>query len=220
MRWSLRLCAFALFVCAPAAVLADVHRTPLPEGQVPAHPGAPSGIPCDIRLGYDDGTDDSLDSGPTLGWYSDTGHQYLGVVFTAPPTVADYQVQSASFFADFWVESGLVEFHAFQFDDPSNETQASVNVTGGGTWEVEFVPPICIPAGGEFVVMLCPTLEGGWGVCGEDTSDPDGNSYFTDRECVPAVEFSYDLMIRACVTECGSVSTDLKSWGEIRADYR
>ncbi len=218
----LGLAAVALLGGVPAAESAGPHMTHIPPGHVPGEQGTAGGVPCDALLRYDDGTDDTLDYGPTLGWYSSTDYQYLGARFTVPATGSDYEVQSASFFADFWVEPGLVEIRARDFTNEDNETVESVNVTGAGTWEVEFATPICIPPGGDYYILLCPTLAGGWGVCGEDLSAPDNRSYWSfNGRCGPENEnTSSDLMIWSCVKICGTVSTTESTWGSIKTEYR
>lgn len=217
----LGLATVALLGGVSAVAYAGPHITYIPAGQTSAQPGGEGTVPCDIQLRYDDGSDDTLDYGPTLGWYSPTDHQYLAVRFTPPDTGTNYQVQSASFFADFWVAPGLVDIHAQEFDNANNETFGSVNVTGAGTWEVEFATPICIPAGKEYLILLCPPREGGWGVCGEDLSAPDSRSYWSLDRCGPVNQNdSADLMVWSCVTECGTVSTTESTWGSIKSGYR
>jgi hypothetical protein len=216
----LGLAAISFFVGASAVDAVGPHITQIPAGQTPAQPEGNGGEPCDILLRYDDGTDDTVNFGPTLGWYSSTDHQNLGVRFTPPDPTKSYLIQSGTFFCDFWVEPGLVEIHAQQFDDISNQTVESVNVTGGGTWGVFFTNPICIPPGKDYLIMLCPTLEGGWGVCGEDQSNPDPRSYWSPDRCDAVNQYTADLMIWSCVTECGVISTDQATWGRIKTEYR
>src|SRR5688500_11941026 len=105
----LALATFALFAGTTALSSAGPHITYLPDGQTPLQPAGDGTVPCEVRLRYDDGSDDTVDYAPTLGWYSPTDHQYLGVRFTPPDTGANHLVQSASFFADFWVAPGSVE---------------------------------------------------------------------------------------------------------------
>lgn len=212
------LCTLVLVAGLAVAASAE-HRTDIPDGVTPAVPGEDLGLPCDIQLRYDDGSDDTQGSGPTLGWYSPSDHQYLGVRFTPPPAAA-HEVQSATWFSDFWVEPGDVEVHAFQFDNPANTTSAVVNVAGGGTWGVEFSPTICIPAGKEYVVMICPTLAGGWGVIGEDTSPSTGRSYWTSGPCSPVNPHPSNFMLWSCVTPCTPTAVETSTWGLIKGLYR
>ncbi|MDM7915987.1 MAG: hypothetical protein QUU85_12095, partial [Candidatus Eisenbacteria bacterium] len=149
-----------LALCSSFAALAAAdapHRTPLPEGGVIVPPGGDPRVPCDQLIRYDDGTDDSPGSGPTLGYWGGTDHQFLGVVFTAPAG-GDFQVQSASWYSDFWVYPGVVNVTVYEVADPTNTTTETIDVTGGGTWEVEFTSPICVPGGTDYAVMLCPCL--------------------------------------------------------------
>jgi hypothetical protein len=217
-KLSLVLSAFAL-VGGVATMAAAAHITEIPEGQIPAVPGDEGTVPCDILLRYDDGTDDTPGFGYTLGYYSGSLHQFLGVVFTTPGG-GDHEVQSASFFSEFWVLPGMVDIEATEVANPSNTTTASVNVTGGGTWEVAFDTPICIPAGGDYAIMVCPR-PGVFGVSGEDTSGPSGRSYFSDGACDPVNPFTAeDLMIWSCVTPCGGTPVLESTWGAVKNVYR
>ncbi len=218
----LGLAAVALLGGVPAAEAVGPHVTHLPQGHVPGEQGTAGGVPCDVSIRYDDGTDDTLDYGPTLGWYSSTDYQYLTVRFTPPDTGSDYLVQSASFFADFWVAPGQVDIHAQEQTNAANTTVESVEVTGAGVWEVVFATPICVPAGSDYYIMLCPPRGGGWGVCGEDLSAPDSRSYWSlNGRCGPENEnTSADLMVNSCVTTCGTVSTSEATWGRIKTEYR
>jgi len=59
--------ALACVVALAGAVSADPGRTDLPEGGVIVPPGeGDPRVPCDMLIRYDDGTDDSPGSGPTL----------------------------------------------------------------------------------------------------------------------------------------------------------
>ena len=220
----MRILLVALFVLTLTGLAAaDVQRTEIPPGIEPAQPGEFTQVPCDIELRYDDGTDDTPGSGPTLATFSATDYQYLGVRFQAPGDQS-YEVQSASWFSDFWVWNGMVDVTVMEWGNPGNTTTASVNVTGGGTWEVEFATPICIPQGGEYSVMLCPQM-GVWGVVGEDLyGGPDGRSYFSNNPtgCNPTYQItSDDWMIWSCVTPCCDPSaTENVCWGAIKSLYR
>jgi len=143
------LAAFLVVVCfaALAIVAGAEHFTIAPDGVDVVPPGPGGRVPCDVQLRYDDGTDDTPDSGPTVGWYDPVLYQFVGVRFT-PAADQSYKVQSASWYSDFWVLPGNVDVEAQEWGDPSNSTSATINVTGGGTWEVEFANPICIPQGG------------------------------------------------------------------------
>lgn len=218
-RLSLVLSVVALVGGASATLAAEPHVTPIPEGQIPAVPGGEGTVPCDILIRYDDGTDDTPGFGYTLGYYSGSSHQFLGVRSTTPGG-SDHEVQSASFFSEFWVLPGNVNIEVTEIGNPGNTTTATVNVTGGGTWEVAFDTPICIPAGGDYEVMVCPQ-PGVFGVSGEDTSGSDGRSYFSDNACDLVNQFTAeDLMIWSCVTPCGSTPTVETTWGELKNIYR
>ena len=89
-------------------------------------------------------------------------------------------------------------------------------------WEVDFANRICIPAGGEYVIMLCPQ-QGVWGVIGQDASAPHGRSYWAwnPTGCSPQEQSTAeDYMIWSCVTSCGAVPVEGSSWGQIKALYR
>jgi hypothetical protein len=190
-----------------------------PGGEIVPPSDADPRVPCDVLIRYDDGTDDTPGSGPTLGWWSSVDHQFLGVVF-AGPAGYDHQVQSASWYSDFWVWGALVDVTVYEMGNPANTTTETINVTGGGTWEVEFTAPICVPAGHEYVVMVCPQ-PGVWGVIGEDYSAPDYRSYWTPSTCDPVNSLGGDdLMVWSCVTACGGVPVEEASWGEIKRIYR
>jgi len=196
------------------------HTTLIPPGMEPATPGGDTRVPCDILIRYDDGSDDDSGSGPTLGWYSSVNYQFLGVRFT-PSANASYKVQSASWFSDFWVLPGNVDVEVMEWNNPGNSTTATINVTGGGLWEVEFANPICIPQGGEYAVMLCPQA-GTWGVVGQDLAAPDGRSYWVGDPggCSPVNPAGTDYMIWSCVTPCGGTPVETSNWGRIKSIYR
>jgi len=214
---------FALAFCCALGGLAsaDLQRTDLPPGGVIVPPSdADPRVPCDISLRYDDGSDDTPGSGPTLADFGGGSLQYLGVVFTTPAGTGDFEVQSASWYSDFWVWPGNVNVTVYEMADPTNSTTASINVTDGGTWEVELLEPICVPAGQDYVVMLCPSV-GVWGVVGEDLSAPDFRSYWTSTTCDPVNSLGADdLMLWSCVTPCGGTPTEITSWGAIKATFR
>ncbi len=221
----MRLLLAALMVAACFGVMATVaaaeHITIAPEGTDIVPPGQGGRVPCDVTLRYDDGIDDTPGSGPTLGWYTGTNYQFLGVRFT-PAADQSYMVQSASWYSDFWVLPGNVDVEAQEWGNPSNATSATINVTAGGTWEVEFATPICIPRGGEYVIMLCPQRNV-FGVVGQDLSAPDGRSYWTPDPggCTPQNQSTGDdYMIWSCVTPCGATPIEGKSWGQVKSLYR
>jgi hypothetical protein len=212
---------FALSFCAVlVSVSAAEHATLIPPGVEPASPGGGGRVPCDITIRYDDGSDDDPGSGPTLGYYSGNLHQFLGVRST-PPANTSYQVQSASWFSDFWVVPGLVDVTVYEWNNPSNSATATVNVTGAGTWEVEFTNPICVPAGSDYAVMICPQPGGGWGVVGNDLASPDNRSFWSDGACALVNgPVGSDYMIWSCVTPCGPVPAETMHWGQIKSLYR
>jgi hypothetical protein len=195
--------------------------TPIPDGVEPANPGDwQAEVPCDILIRFDDGTDDTPNSGPTLGGPS-APYQYLGVVFPVPAD-QDYKVQSASWFSDFWVWAGNVNVEVAEVGNPANSTSGVVNVTDGGTWEIEFADPICVPAGSDVSVMLCPEV-GVWGVVGQDLSAPDSQSWWTNTDlsgCEPINNTTGDYMIWFCVTPCGATPIENTSWGAVKSLYR
>jgi hypothetical protein len=196
------------------------HITFAPEGVdiVPSEPV--DRVPCSILLQYDDGTDDNGPGGTTMGWYDPVLYQFVGVRFT-PAGDQPYLVQSASWYSDFWVTPGNVDVEAQEWGNPSNSTSATIYVTGAGTWEVEFANPICVPQGGEYVIMLCPQ-QGVWGVVGDDLSAPHGRSYWAwTAGCSPQEQSTgEDYMIRSCVTSCGTTPVEDRSWGRVKILYR
>lgn len=219
MKRSLLLFSSLAFLGVLAANVQAEERTLIPDGITPAVPGAEGTVPCDVLIRYDDGTDDTNGSGPTLGYYSGNQHQFLGVVFTAPAD-SDYEVQSASWFSDFWVLPGMVDVTVSEMGNPSNSATASISVNNGGTWEVAFETPICIPAGRDYVVMICPRV-GCFGVVGEDLAAPNSRSYFSAGDCAPVnLSTGNDYMIWSCVTPCGPSPVELESWGSVKSIYR
>lgn len=219
-KLALVLSAVALVGGVSAVFAADPHVSQIPEGQIPAVPGGEGTVPCDIEVRYDDGTDDTPGSGSTLGYYSGQSHQFLGVRSTAPAG-GSYQVESASFFSEFWVLPGAVDITVYEIANPGNNATATVNVTGGGLWEVAFDSPICVTGGTDYAVMVCPRI-GVFGVSGEDLSAPqDQRSYWTAGTCDLLNQFtSQDLTIWSCVTACGSTPTIESSWGTVKNIYR
>lgn len=219
MKKALLAVAAMVLVSGVAAVAQAEVRTDLPDGVIPAVPGGEGDVPCDVLLRYDDGTDDTPNSGPTLGYYSGQQHQFLGVRFTAPAG-ATFEVQSASWFSDFWVLPGTVDVSVYEVANPSNTTSASINVTAGGTFEVAFAEPICVPGGTDYAVMICPRV-GVFGVVGEDLSGPDARSYWTAGDCsLLNLSTSNDYMIWSCVTPCEPTPTTESTWGAIKSNYR
>jgi len=218
----LLLAALVVGVCfgALATVASAEHITFLPEGIEIVPPSDDVRVPCDTQLRYDDGTDDTPGSGPTLGWYTSSLYQFLGVRFT-PAADQSYMVQSASWYSDFWVLNGNVDVEVQEWGNPTNMTSATINVTGGGTWEVEFATPICIPQGGEYVIMICPQ-QNVFGVVGQDLSGSAGRSYWVANPngCTPMNQTSDNYMIWSCVTPCGSTPVEGKSWGQVKTLYR
>ena len=219
MKKILLLVSTIAFIGVVATTAHAEERTTIPDGITPAVPATEGTVPCDVLLRYDDGTDDSPGSSPTLGYYSGTLHQFLGVVFT-PPNGGDYEVQSASWFSDFWVLPGMVDVTVSEMGNPGNSATASISVGDGGTWEVAFDPPVCIPAGSDYSVMVCPRL-GVFGVVGEDLSAPDSRSYWTPDDCAPLnLSTGNDYMIWSCVTSCGPTPVEEASWGSVKSIYR
>ena len=214
------LVVLVFFGALTSVAAADAVRATLPPGGeiVPPGDGGPR-VPCDITIRYDDGSDDSPGSGPTLGYWGGTDHQFLGVVSTAPAG-GNFEVQSASWYSDFWVWPGMVDVTVYEMANPTNTTTETVNVTGGGTWEVEFLTPICVPGGTDYVVMLCPQ-PGVWGVVGDDYAGPDNRSYWTPSTSDPVNNSgAVDYMIWSCVTPCGGTPTEETSWGNVKSLYR
>lgn len=204
---------------AVAASAVEPVRTDIPAGVDPAQPGGDPRVECDREIRYDDGGDDSPGSSPTLGWYGPNAYQYLGVRFTVDASQS-YRVQSASWFSDFWITPGLVDVTVTEVGNPANTATATVNVPAGGTYGVDFADPICIPAGGEYVVMLCPQPFT-FGVVGEDLNSPDFRSYWSSTTCDPVNDGGpVDYMIWSCVTPCGPTPADIPTWGSIKSLYR
>jgi len=219
---------FVCLACGAMATLASAvgeHITTLPPGIEPGDPVFSPLVQCDVTVRYDDGGDDSPGSGPTLGWYSSTNFQYLGVR-SFPTGTGSHLVQSASWFSDFWVTTGLVAVTVYELGNPSNTATETVTATapGPGTWGVDFANPICIPEGGEYVVMICPLPPGqggGWGVVGDDSSSAyAGRSYWSSAACQNDNSAGSNYMIWSCVTPCGATPAQTASWGNIKAIYR
>jgi hypothetical protein len=209
----------ACFGALASVAVAEQHITIAPPGVDILPPGPGDRVPCDTQLRYDDGVDDTPGSGPTLGWYTSSNYQFLGVRFT-PPADQSYKVQSASWYSDFWITAGNVDVTVTEWNNPSNTTTATIAVTGAGTWEVEFATPICIPQGGEYVVMLCPQRYA-FGVVGQDLSAPDGRNYWSATDCGPVNASSGDdYMLWSCVTPCGATPIETHSWGHVKSLYR
>lgn len=219
-KLALVLSAVAMVGGLTAVAMAAPHVTDIPEGQIPAVPGDEGTVPCDILIRYDDGSDDSPGSGYTLGYYSGSAHQFLGQIFTTPAG-SDHEVQSASFFSEFWVLPGMVDIEVTEVGNSGNTTTASVSVSAGGTYEVAFETPICIPAGRDYEVMICPRV-GVFGVGGEDYSAPlRAQAYWSDGGCDPVNSLgAVDLMLWSCVTPCGATPTIETTWGELKDIYR
>lgn len=191
----------SILLVASAALAAEPHVSTIPDGMLPAAPGgAPggNGVPCDVLIRYDDGTDDQVGSGFTLGI-----GQRLGIIAQAPSSgAAAWRVQSAGFFSEFWLTPGDVDVQITSIADSGNTTTETLFVDSAGTWEIAFSAPIQVAPGEEFAVMLCggPDTHG---VTGEDFSSPDGRSYFSGAACSPdsvVGNGDADLMIWACVT--------------------
>jgi hypothetical protein len=214
-----KLAVLAAWAMVGFATLAQAeHRSNIPDGVIPAVPSG-EGSPCDILIRYDDGVDDSPGSGPTLGYFSGQSHQFLGIRSTAPAG-GSFQIQSAAWFSDFWVLPGMVDVTVTEIGNPANSATGSVNVTDGGTWEVIFDSPICVPGGADYSVMVCPRV-GVFGVVGEDLSGPDGRSYWSPDPCDLVNNVTgADYMIWSCVTECGPTPTIQATWGAVKATYR
>jgi len=212
---------FFLFVLGliSTAQAAQPDVTLLPEGVVVAPPD--NGVwdePCDVLIRYDDNEDDWPGSGYTLGGET-YPPQLLGFIGTIPKD-QDYYVQSGFFWSEFWVTPGMVPFYVAELRNPSNNTVASIYVTGPGVWSVSFSPQIRIPAGRDFFLMLCPGTPT-CGVTGEDLDAPlyDRSYWSTGEDCYPRNPIRINLMIWACVTPVATATKDL-SWGTIRSLYR
>ncbi|MCA9727281.1 MAG: hypothetical protein KC729_06325, partial [Candidatus Eisenbacteria bacterium] len=164
---ALRIFAATLFLAGLGLGMAHAADpiTVIPDGVTPATPGDRGG--CDIMIDYSDGTDDTPGSGWTLGGPA-APYWYLGVDHT-PPAGGSYEVLSVGFFSEFWVTGGNVTVHVYEKSNPANATDASINMTTGGTYEVTFAEPICVE--GTYGITFCPS-PGVWGVLGEDTSAP------------------------------------------------
>lgn len=193
----------------------------IPEGAITTQQESSGQVPCDIEVRYDNGIDTNPGSSPTLGYFAgDDRHQFLGVRFTAPAGAAEYEVQSASWFSDFWVIPGLVDVTVYAVANPSNTTTTSINVTAAGDWNLAFESPICIPAGEDCIVMLCPQF-GVFGVLGEDFTSPDGRSTFNPGPCETGTfTTGNDYLLASCVTECGPTPVEETSWGKVKTVYR
>lgn len=219
IAWGLATVAMVAGFAVSAQAVDQQQFTPIPDGVIPAVPSPEGGVPCDILVRYDDGGDDSPGSGPTLGYYSGQLHQFLGIRSTAPAG-GSFEIQSAGWFSDFWVLPGMVDVTVTEIGNAANTATASINVTDGGTFEVVFDTPICVPGGADYSIMICPRV-GVFGVVGEDLSSPDGRSYWSPDPCDLVNNTTFqDYMIWSCVTACGATPTIESTWGTLKATYR
>ncbi len=206
---------------ATGASAAD-PTTLIPDGMESAPPDdGVRDVECDLEIRYDDNEDDSQGSGSTLGGPA-APYWYLGVRYT-PPADQGYLVQSAGFWSEFWVTNGNVTFRCYEISNPANETFETVFVNAAGTWEIDFTDPICVGAGSDYGIVLCPD-PGVWGVTGEDTDPPyDARSYQNNTDvgdCELINVTGSDLLIWSCVTPCGGTPVEEGTWGTIKSHYR
>ena len=210
-------------ILAGAAWAENSPVTLFQEGMIPPGGDPQALVECDILVRYDDGTDDTPGSGQTLGGPS-APFWYLGIQAT-PPAGGSFLVQSASFFSEFWVIPGNVDIIVYEIGNPLNSASETLFINDSGEWGVDFTDPICLPAGVDFGIVLCPA-PGVWGVSGEDTSAPDGRSHQwntdvgTCDELANAPFTNLDFMIWACVTPCGATPTTEVSWSNVKALYQ
>jgi hypothetical protein len=178
------------------------------------------GRPCDTEIRYDDGIDDTPGWAPALFWVEEDVYQALSVRFQ-PPEAIEYLVERAAWFSPAWYRPGWVDVIAREVGDATNMTMESVWIADGGTGEVDFSAPICIPPGAEFLILMCPRWNTA-GLIGDDSSDVDGRSYYSEEAgvCEPEFSTSEDLMIWSCVRPCGGVPAGETSWGWIKSMFR
>lgn len=204
-----------LVLAAVPMLAATPHVTTIPPG---AESVSPERLlmqePCEVTIRYDDGTDDLPDGGSSLG-----GGQRLGIIAQAPTADPGYvwEIYGVRFYAEFWLTPGDLDIQLASISDPSNTTTETVSVTGGGTWEFEMTNPLLVGSQEEFSVMLCP-LGATEGVTGEDTSSPDGRSYWSGSGCKPdRTDFDSprDLMIWVCARQVGAQETAVPATGGV-----
>jgi hypothetical protein len=178
------------------------------------------GRPCDIEIRYDDGVDDTPQSMPALFWLTDVLYQSLFVRFQ-PPEDGEYLVERAAWYSPVWSHPGWVDVMAREVGDSTNVATETVWIEGSGTHEIDFSEPICIPSGGEFLILLCPHWQTA-GSIGDDASDSDHRSYYSLEEgvCEPEFLAEEDFMIWSCVRPCGPVPSRGTTWGSIKSQYR
>ncbi len=204
-------CAFILL--ATPVLGAGPQVTLIPEGVSSASPigNGPAQVPCEVLIRYDDGSDDQIGSGYTLGF-----GQRLGIVAQAPAAApgVSWRVQSVGFYSEFWLTPGDVDVEVTSVADSTNTTSETLFVDSGGNWEVALTAPIVVAPEEEFAVMLCGGA-GTWGVTGEDTSAPDGRSYFSGTSCAPDTQLDppVDLMIWACVSYVPPTTQEIPTLG-------
>ncbi len=218
-RLPLALGVLAVLVACPAFAQTALHYTTLPGGaeRIGSSPTQADACPSIIR--YDDGTDDTPGSSPTLGWWDATQHQYLFVRFAGPSTQM-VEVRGGGWFSDFWVQPGLVDVTAEEVGNPGNSVTVSTFVYGAGNWEVEFPHSIVVPPLREFYIKLCPH-PGGWGVVGDDSSNPHRRSGSSLTDCAAHYNWAApDLMVWACAVQYVPTFVRAGTWGSLKSIYR
>jgi hypothetical protein len=190
--------------------------TIIPDGVESATPGDRG--ECANPIAHHDGTDDSPGSGFTLGGPS-APYWYLGVRHTPP--AGNYQVDAVQFFSEFWVTPGNVTVHVYEIDNPANAADATIFISAGGDYEVNYSAPICVDS--DFGVVFCPDPNV-WGVLGEDSSPPIDNTSYQNNTDAGGCELinivGADLLITSCVTPCGPTPVEEATWGTVKALYR
>lgn len=223
----MRLLIAVAGVCLAAAGL-GVHtpaRAGIMEGSYSEAGSSASGAssrPCDIELRYDDGIDETPGWAPAVFWIDhELGYQALSVRFQ-PPETGEYLVERAAFYSPRWIDAGLIDVIAQEVGDTTNAAVETVWMEEAGTHEVDFTEPICIPSGGEFLILLCPHWRTA-GLIGDCSSDVHYRSYYSLEQgvCKPELLNSEDdYMIWSCVRLCGTVPTRGTSWGWIKSAFR
>jgi hypothetical protein len=205
-------------ICAAAAT--GIIEGLYPEGDSAA--GGAFSRPCDIEIRYDDGIDETPGWAPALFWLDhELAYQALSVRFR-PPENGEYLVERAAFYSPGWMDAGLVDVVAQEVGDTTNAAVETVWIGEAGTHEIDFTEPICVPSGGEFLILLCPHWRTA-GLVGDCSSDLDYRSYYSleDGVCEPELlDLDEDYMIWSCVRLCGTVPTRGTTWGWIKDAFR
>jgi hypothetical protein len=111
--------------------------------------------------------------------------------------------------------------HVYEIDNPANAADATIFISAGGDYEVNYSAPICVDS--DFGVVFCPDPNV-WGVLGEDSSPPIDNTSYQNNTQAGGCELinivGNDLLITSCVSVCGPTPVEEATWGTVKALYR